>query len=262
MADSRDGNTSEHDSTKDITMDEAEADATLLNKTTNKVRNHLEMGNLLTQDRTPMTIRYEIPVRRGKSLDASLQLHLQLLHHLDTTFRAQELQIYDNKLRRVSDFAAPKWLENEYYDSHFDHKVDTNTNTIVLTHQIHSTAPLATLKDDPIIAIFLLQSKTSLRQEIHNHTTTQNTSSNDTLKPPPSDLNPPNRKERSKNTTNTKALHNAHQNVTPSTAVGTNLTPPQQTMDDDASATTMPTGRTPAKEKTLCFLNDCDKYTL
>ncbi len=238
MADSHDENCSEPESTKDTPMDEGDDNEHSTDKITKNAKIQQEMADLLTQEREPMNIRYEIPVRRGKSLDESLQLHLQLLHHLDKAFRKQDLMIYDKKLQRVTNFTAPKWLENDYYDSHFDHCVDNDRKTITLTHQIYSTVPLAIIKEDPTIAEFLVQSNTYLRDQI------QSTQPNAGYPIPPV-------QDQSNNATKMKAKDKTNQNATTSNT-SKNMTR-QKPTDDDASETTIPTGKTSNKAKTFIF---------
>ena len=117
----------------------------------------------IAKEMDDFSLRYEIPVRRGDYINDHLQTHIKLLQVFTTTFPATELYIVDKRYLRISDFENKKWREKEHYDIHFDHEVNTDTRTTVITHIIRSSHPIVDIMGHATTKEFLTHTGTILR---------------------------------------------------------------------------------------------------
>jgi hypothetical protein len=118
--------------------------------------------NIKAEEMKDISIRYEIPVQMGQSIEDHLELHNQLLQVLTAAFDNKNLHILDKKYQQVQNFDDSRWMDKDYYDSHFNHHVDISERMTVIDHSIRSTQTLFTIKQDIAIASFLQTTNTSL----------------------------------------------------------------------------------------------------
>jgi hypothetical protein len=132
--------------------------------------------NTKAQELKDISIRYEIPVQVGHSIEDHLKLHNQLLQVLSAAFDTTNLHILDKKYQHVQNFDDSRWLDKDYYDSHFNHHVDIGERMVVIEHSIRSTQTLLTIQKDLAIASFFKRNKNlamrpiqGLPNQEHNH---------------------------------------------------------------------------------------------
>jgi hypothetical protein len=119
-------------------------------------------NNRIGSEMKEFLICFQIPVRRGQSIDDHLRLHPQFLHILTTAFPAPELHVLNRHNRRATKFDDLKWSEKQYYDDQFNHHVDISAHQTVIEHRLQSTYALSDLLSSPPIATFLQSTRTSL----------------------------------------------------------------------------------------------------
>jgi len=117
----------------------------------------------IEQEMEEFMIRYEISYRNGHPTDDDIQLHSKILRVLTKAFDDTESCIYNNKNKHIKDFTSQKWLDKDYYDSHFHLFHDKAQRKTVMAHCIWSQKPISTLKSDPSVMSFLKKSNTFLR---------------------------------------------------------------------------------------------------
>jgi hypothetical protein len=117
----------------------------------------------IAEEMTEHTIRYEIPFSKGQANKNDYKQHVKLLRILSDAFDTTELRIIDNKNKRVKSFNEPKWMDSEYFKSHFNVHLDVNQRKTVIVHQIWAKEAIAGIKGEASVIAFLKSSNTFLR---------------------------------------------------------------------------------------------------
>jgi hypothetical protein len=68
---------------------------------------------------------------------------------LSKAFDLTELRIIDNKNLKAKAFKKPKWLDSEYFKSHFHVHVDTNQRKTVIVHHIWAKQSIMDIQGEP-----------------------------------------------------------------------------------------------------------------
>ncbi len=119
--------------------------------------------DFIEQEMTEHTIRYEIPFHKGQASKDDFQSHTKLLIKMSEAFDSTELQFVDNKNQRIKDFDDPKWLDLDYYKSHFTIHHDEAQRRTVMVHRIRSKLSIAGIKGETTVLTFLKATNTFLR---------------------------------------------------------------------------------------------------
>ena len=119
--------------------------------------------DFIEQEMTEHTIRYEIPFHKGQASKDDFQSHTKLLIKMSEAFDSTELRFVDNKNQRIKDFDDPKWLDLDYYKSHFMIHHDEAQRRTVMVHRIRSKLSIAGIKGETTVLTFLKATNTFLR---------------------------------------------------------------------------------------------------
>jgi hypothetical protein len=93
---------------------------------------HPKIDNI-GEEMTEYTLRYEIPYNKGQANKNDFKKHVKLLVTLTEALDITELRIINNKNKRVKSLEDAKWLDQEYYKSHFNvHSDDIQRKTVIV----------------------------------------------------------------------------------------------------------------------------------
>ena len=144
MADSREENSEELDASMDIeeeTDDHSEATVPS-GKSTEQAEAEL----------VEIFLRHEITIKNRDQHRGSHLRHAAVLHQMYCSFSEDELQIINNRNKRIQLPNYQKWADPKYYMKHFDNYTiqgkSGRPDRHFVVHRIRTTLPLSTIRND------------------------------------------------------------------------------------------------------------------